>query len=140
MAHSRANVGRAYVDAFVAWDRLRMCACMHARVDCRDRVVTQTWGLRVRSTTTSDDTVIMYDAAYRDVRCGSVSVSISLASRHALPISLSLSRHKIRVHATFLLSLSLSLHLCVLSSAYFSVLIVIRLVSYFARTANFFLR
>lgn len=91
------------VDAFVAWDRVS--ACVRA-VDCRDQVVTQAWGLHVRSTTTSDDTVItLWLIAMRGV-----GVSPSLFRRPSVLLSsdCSLSRRKIRVHAT---SLFLSLHL-----------------------------
>lgn len=53
-----------------------------------------------------------HDEAYRDARCGSVSVSISLLFRPPLFgfLSLARARHEIRVHATFPL-FSLSLHL-----------------------------
>lgn len=72
VGRSRANVGRAYVDTFVAWDRLRVCAWIVG-----DRVVTQTWGLRVRSTTTSDDAVTMM----RFIATRDVGVSPSLFRR-----------------------------------------------------------
>lgn len=75
-----------------------------------------------------------HDAAYRDARCGSVSVSISLFSRPRLPISL--SRDTSYECMSPSLSLHLSLHLRV---SHLRTFIAIRLVSYFART-NFFLR
>jgi len=71
-----------------------------------------------------------HDAAYRDAKCGSVSISIPLSSRSFLPISLS---RDTRYECTSSPSLS--------SYPYtFLSLSVICLISYFARTANFFHR
>lgn len=97
------------VDAFVAWDRFRVCVCVCMRAwiawDGRDQVVTQTWGLHVRFTTTSDDAVIVMRLI---TMRGSVSVSISLPSRPLLPISLFLATQDTNACHPFL---SLSLHL-----------------------------
>lgn len=91
------------VDAFVAWDRFRVCAC----VDCRDQVVTQTWGLHVRSTTTSDDTVIVM----RLIAMRGVGVSPSLFRCSLVVLFRFLFLATRDTSACHLLSLHLSLHL-----------------------------
>lgn len=78
VARSRANVGRARVhgDAAALPPRGIVPVCVRELPGGPGRYP-DARGHRVRSTTTSDDTVVG-DAAYRDTRCGSVFVSISL--------------------------------------------------------------
>jgi len=104
------------------------CAC----VNCGDRVVTQTWGLRVRSTTTSDDVVIVT----RLIAIRGVGVSPSLSHRPLVLLSRFLSFAILDTSARHLLSLYSRRSL--VRAIFFDPCSDASLVSYF--TVSFFFR